>query len=81
MERRRWCRVLVRTGQDTLIGAVDLLGPVEPDLAAVDVLARLALAAGRARLRIEIVQADARIVELVNLTGIPEAGPPRAEQP
>jgi hypothetical protein len=68
--------VLVTSGRDVPLG--DIRPTVRCDLALVDALARMQLAAGRMGWRIRLVDVDADLAELMELVGLSEvlAGPP-----
>jgi hypothetical protein len=68
---QRWCRVTVTDGESrTLTGRV-LEGRGDPDLGAVDAIARLALLAGRLGGHIVIDQVSPAMGELLELAGLP----------
>lgn len=66
----RWGRVVVVDSSGLVAGAFELGGPGRPDLAAVDVLARLQLAARRAGGRIRLVAVSPELAELLDLAGL-----------
>jgi hypothetical protein len=66
-----WCRVTVVVANDTALICHELGGPEGPDLGAVDVVARLALLAGRLGGRIIVSDLSPEMGALLELTGLP----------
>jgi len=70
MEPRRWCRIseLADDGNRQELGGLEGEGP--PDLAVVDELARLALAAVRRGHRLRLSHVAAELAQLLELAGL-----------
>ena len=72
MDRRvRWGRVSIVGPAGTEIGGTWLDGPGDPDLGAVDAVARLALLAGRFGCTLALTDASPSLRSLVELAGLP----------
>jgi hypothetical protein len=69
---RCWCRVRAVDRDGTVRDVGPFGGPAPPGLEAVDGLARLLLAIGRAGERPILVAVDARLAELLELVGLAE---------
>jgi hypothetical protein len=67
---QRWCRVTVVGPDGTELAHVVLEGPGAPDLAAVDDVARLALAAGRLGGEITLLDLSPALGALLELAGL-----------
>lgn len=76
MEPERWCRLTVRLVDGTELGDVVLDGTGRPDLAAIAALADLLLAARQVGVTLTLDGTSPRLLELVELTGLPMEKPP-----
>ena len=68
--RQRWCRVTVRGADGAVLGGFALEGPCDPDLGAVDALARVALQAARLGGGITLSDVAPALRELLELAGL-----------
>ena len=67
--RQCWCRVTVRGPDGAVLGGFTLEGRCEPDLAAVDDVARVALQAARLGGRITLREVSPAMRALLDLVG------------
>jgi len=83
-ERQVWCRVRLMAPGGDEAGRYSLEGFGDPDLTAIDVVARLGLLAGRQDQRLvleEVSEAMARLLDLAGLSVEVEGQPEGREQP
>ncbi len=78
-EDETWCRVTVLQPDGSALGRWTLRGEGQPDLAVVDLVARLQLAARRVGGRAVLDEVAPALAELLHLAGLD--GPPSSHSP
>jgi len=77
-----WCRVRFTDGNGSVVGGCVIDGSGDPDLGAVETIARLALAAKRRGGAVILSEVHTGLVQLLDLSGLPvevERQPERGE--